>query len=349
MLCTHCHAVFDYNTGKEMQGVIHNPYFYGLSAELRQKVLHERAARGLSGEASAVQRRAAPACDVDAEHDPLCVAFESPVFLALLEARFQGEDRDNVMESHRLAQDYIFRSANVEGRLHASINFGELRARAARMTFLRGGRRLAKVATMPMTNHPLGYKSDSVFVAGLDQEGAGDAASASRVYGRFLMTVDTERSKVASRLELMRTYADVAADQLRLLLVAGAGELRVLLAQSNHLRCKTVADLLDLESEGGSYAKKRRAEARQRAVKAEVDLAAAEAAAASAGTMPAATAVRAAAAPQGEDSGSDQDDGEGRPSDEDTSEEEMADAAAASGDDEDGLNPVKSNKRARMA
>ena len=354
MLCTHCYAVFDFNTGRETAGIIHNPHFYSLSAELRQKVSDERAARGLSGQASGARNRAAPiACDADAEHDPLCVPFESPIFLALLEARFKDKDRDSVLEAHQLASDYVYRAPRVEEQLHASINFGELRARAARITYLRGGRRIAKAVTMPMTNHPLGYKSESVFVAGLDADGAGDTASASRVYGRFLMTVDTERSKVASRLELMRTYADVAQDQLRLLLVAGSGELPVLLAQVNHLRCKTVALLMDLESEGGSYAKKRRTEARQKAEKAEADLAAALAAAAPAcaggpslivaSSQPLMQSQPTAAAPQGadeSDSGGD-DDGGKRPSD-----GVLDDAAASgSGDEEEGGR----NKRARRA
>ena len=42
MMCTHCNTVFDFNTGREVTGVIHNPHFYELSGEMRAKVVAER-------------------------------------------------------------------------------------------------------------------------------------------------------------------------------------------------------------------------------------------------------------------------------------------------------------------
>jgi len=202
------------------------------------------------------------------------VPFDDPVFITLLEQRCEGDSRKTVTEAHRLAQEYLHRSIPAAER-KLGADFGELRSRASRIAYMRAGRRLAKLVSIPISSHPIGYRSESVFIADLDQEVDGDATGASREYGRFLMTTDTERTKIVNRMEMMRTYAAVAEDQLRMLLVAGDSELRLLLAQINHLRYTVTADLMDLDV-GYNYYKKLRVETRQQLVKAEEELKAAE-------------------------------------------------------------------------
>jgi hypothetical protein len=47
MMCTLCHCIFNWTTGLEEKGVVHNPHFFALSEEARAKVMAERASRGL--------------------------------------------------------------------------------------------------------------------------------------------------------------------------------------------------------------------------------------------------------------------------------------------------------------
>jgi len=87
MMCVACHCVFDWRTGQESRGLIHNPHFHALGQEERQRILDEREQRGLVSTreerfiAGAGPRRAVPACDPNAEIDPECEPFESRAFV----------------------------------------------------------------------------------------------------------------------------------------------------------------------------------------------------------------------------------------------------------------------------
>jgi hypothetical protein len=229
MMCMMCHVIFNWNTLQEEKGVIHNPHFYGLSAELRQRIADERAARGIAaGREARFLAGVAPhnACDADAAHDPLCVEFGGPVFLRLLEDKCKpepAERRRELMEAHRTAHHFAEVSIpRLEAKLRGVHNgadddtpqFTERATRELRVAYLRGGRLLPYVDTVSVKEHPLRFKSSHFMVMRRPQNVSAEH------YKKQLMAMDTRRNKVLHKLETMRTYVAATEDAMRLLLAS---------------------------------------------------------------------------------------------------------------------------------
>jgi hypothetical protein len=234
MMCTNCHCVFSWRTGAEERGVIHNPHFYQLGADLRQRVVDDRAARGVAP-AGAVDRFVQGvgqrnACDEAVEHDPYCIEFTSPIFLRLLEQAMPTDAaRRRVLEAHRRAVDYTAAVATAQRRRTSE----ELQTRAMRISFLRG-------AVLPEVvyithGHPEGHTSLSYVLTNevkpLKKED----------YVKQLMRIDTERTKTRKLIEMQTTFAAAAEDALRLLLASSPDERKELMKRLGELMEETAA------------------------------------------------------------------------------------------------------------
>ena len=269
MMCTNCHVIFNWNTMQEEKGVIHNPHFYQLSAELRQRIVDERAARGIA--AGRTERflqgvaPRAPLCNVDAEHDPLCVDFDAPVFLRLLEgacASFTAENRQQVMEAHRLVGHYAHNQIPTLERIIVGINaanendtapqFTERTTRELRIAYLRGGRPLPVATDMSVKEHPQKFCSARILIV--------DRANhvTAEHYKKQLMRMDTRRTNFMRKLETMRTYVAAAEDALRLFLASTPEERPALLTNILTMKSETESSVLMLARRTGGGTKRRR-------------------------------------------------------------------------------------------
>jgi len=223
MMCTSCNCVFDWTTGLEAVGAVHNPHFFGLSEAARARVIEDRSARGLGG---ASARAAAYACDEEAEFDPACVPFDDGRILEILRRVCQREPSIfplKVRDVERAAVDLVgqygeyrnvvhvehYRLPELEGVLRSL--GGELMPRLARLTRLAGPSFHVTPVKRIQRGHPGGYFSKS-FVLPVTR------AMSDASFAAHLMRLDTERSKVEEKIEIYRTYVETAKDLFRALL-----------------------------------------------------------------------------------------------------------------------------------
>lgn len=214
MMCTSCTCIFDWNTGLETAGVVHNPHFYQLAAEERQRVEADRAARGLTTEF-----RPRPALCQQREFDPLCEPFESGVFRDALDAAGRALNvREELMVAYRLVLHA--EREEVPQLLEKLANSGGERAtRLARLRRLAGkvlGPVVAEV-THTQQGHPDGFASLRLYRAY-------EPVLTDGQYAGLLMRNDTLRGKMLQTLEVHETYNETAKDLLRAVLVATPAE-----------------------------------------------------------------------------------------------------------------------------
>jgi hypothetical protein len=257
MLCTKCHTVFNWNTLAEETGIIHNPHFYQLSTEMRQRIVDERASRGITAGREArflagVGPRGGAACDANAEHDPLCVEFTAPVFLRLIE-RALKEDLAllrSTMEVHRhavhCAQVELPGIENMLGNAH---RFGEQRTRHMRLAYLNGGKYVKGLEEFSAAAHPLKFRSNSLVVVD------GEKPLTQEMFKRHLMRIDTERTKLVKKAELFRTFTAACEDALRMALASTPGEQKALVRSAIEMKATLEREMADLN--GGAGHKRR--------------------------------------------------------------------------------------------
>ena len=221
MMCTSCNTIFDYNTGLEMAGIVHNPHFYELSEQVRAQINEERAARGLSTHTgNPLQRRTR--CDDGEEIDILCVNFHSDTFVQMLANVFRQEQTYNGKllcggaELHRR----VVHLENVDlveiNRALMSEKLGEKGSRNIRIAMMRGA--YLPIITRIRGGHPEGHTGHAWFL-----NRARDPPTRS-AYTSTLMSMDTGRSKLVKRQELVQTAVEAAKDTLRLALLATPDE-----------------------------------------------------------------------------------------------------------------------------
>lgn len=238
MMCTNCHCIFDWRTGKEEAGVVHNPYFFHLSAEARARVAADRTARGLEAPSLDAPRMVCPGGEV--EFDPLCIPFEDPRILAALDRGYRPvagllgglwplacevfSGRPNGFP-HKVASYAMFLEEfrnirHVENDVLRSARmklteYGESALRMQRLARLAGG--VPAIKRIPY-GHPSGAVS-LTYMVGVEYEPMSDAK-----YAAQLMRVDTERSKQLERIEILTTYLDTQKDLFRAALVVPPSE-----------------------------------------------------------------------------------------------------------------------------
>ncbi len=238
MLCIKCHTVFNWNTLAEELGVIHNPHFYQLSTEIRQRIVDERASRGLTAGREArflagVGPRGGRGCDANAEHDPLCVDFTSPVFLRLMERALKDDAAllRQAMDVHRHAVHCAqVELPGIENMLGNATRFGEQRTRQMRLAYLNGGKYVKGLAELSAKTHPLRFRSSAFVVVD------GEKPLTLELFKRQLMRIDTERTKLVKKAELLRTFTAASEDALRLALASTPGELKVLVRSAIEMK-----------------------------------------------------------------------------------------------------------------
>jgi len=227
MMCIKCNTVFNWNTMQEERGVIHNPHFYTLGAEARQRIVDERASRGImSGREERFLAGVRPrvVCDANMIHDPLCMDFNSTQFLNLLENALK-DDKVLVrvaLELHRETVHFMtVESPRLADLLNRPSKFGEQRTRPFRLAHLRGGRPIHRVETLNQTLKTI-FRSSCVVI--VDQE----KMQTTDYYKKQLMRIDTERTKTAKHLELVQTFAAASEDTLRVALASPVDECKTL-------------------------------------------------------------------------------------------------------------------------
>lgn len=236
MMCTNCHCVFDWRTGKEEAGVVHNPYFFNLSADARARVAADRTARGLEAPPLDAPRMVCPGGEV--EFDPLCIPFEDPRILAALDRGYRAaagplgglwpmacEVYSGRPTAHKVASFAMFLEEfrhirHVENdTLRAAraklADYGESALRMQRLARLAGG--VPSIKRIPY-GHPSGAVS-MTYMLGVAYEPMSDAK-----YAAQLMRVDTERSKQLERIEILTTYIDTQKDLFRAALMVPPSE-----------------------------------------------------------------------------------------------------------------------------
>ena len=245
MLCTKCHTVFNWNTLKEETGVIHNPHFYQLGTEMRQRIVDERASRGIAaGRETRFLAGVAPhggGCDAEAEHDPLCVEFTSPVFMRLLERALKDDAAllRGAMDVHRHAVHCAqVEIPGIDYMLDNPHRFGEQRTRDMRLAYLNGGKPVKLLEEISAAMHPLKFKSSMLIVVD------GEKKVTLENFKKQLMRCDTERTKLMKKAELIRTFMAASEDALRLALASVPAELKVLVGSAIEMK-KTLERELD--------------------------------------------------------------------------------------------------------
>jgi len=217
MMCTLCNCVFSFQTGAEERGVVHNPYFFHLAAELRQQVVRDRAERGLTtrllGEAAA--------CDHDGVHDPLCLDFASPLFLDLLEREhLLNEPVTQTCKVRGLYQHILHVERTVLANDDVNERFGERIARKSRVCFVRG-------RTLPHFRTGLAQDEFSNVTKHWDLlvlARVQPARFSACAHAKNLMRFDTAKKKELHRFELEATYVAACKDLMRLMLAATPAE-----------------------------------------------------------------------------------------------------------------------------
>lgn len=227
MMCTSCNCIFNWSTGKEEAGVVHNPHFFQLGAEARAAVAADRAARGLQAPASGAE---GPGVNcVEAEFDPMCVEFNDPRIQAALEKSLAGvfplKNRlgmpthgwSNLLSEYR----HVFHVEHVElAAMEAKLtrSYGEFAAREMRLARLLGAP--VQVLRRVGAQHPTTPVAKSHVVA---QHAAplSDAKFAAQ-----LMRIDTERSKHLEKMEILRTFVEAQKDLFRGALLVPQSERR---------------------------------------------------------------------------------------------------------------------------
>ena len=208
MMCTSCNCVFNWTTGLEEKGVVHNPYYYQLSDEARQKVNDDRAKRGL------MRRAGGPEDDEDDDDDLLCMPFEDPrmfdtiTFACRHLFPVHGRTWDNLAAEFQNVLDVGHRKI---GDLRSTIRYltSEKALRLQRLARLCGpieNATLKRKYTGPKLTHSV---CDKMAVC-IEQKRLDDAS-----YASLLMRQDTEKSRLLSQLEILVTYEETQKDQFR--------------------------------------------------------------------------------------------------------------------------------------
>ena len=256
MMCTNptCLVVFSWRTGKEELGIIHNPHFFNMPSELRQRVVDERANRGIGAgdrEARFVMGVGAAAlCDPHAENDPMCVDIQSTIFRTMLV---------NAIKEMRSAEEYnvlktIYSTDQIGSliRLVAHFNADEVRnaqealrkeggsersTRMYRIEQLLGERvpQLEKIAG----GHYNKYLSKSYALT------IGEARPVSDFKAQ-LMRIDTIRTKLNRRLEIVTVFPQALEDMLRVLVTSSPGDRPGVLKNILELNLETGRLLTDI-------------------------------------------------------------------------------------------------------
>ena len=253
MMCVKCHAIFDWNTLKEEKGVVHNPHFYQLSADVRQRVVDERASRGIAaGREMRFLAGVGPrgGCDANAEHDPLCIEFTAPLFTRLMERALK--DDAVLLRAALNLHRYVVHSTQVElpgidGALADPKRFGEQRTRTMRLAYLNGGKPIQRLAHM--APEPVRFKSSTYAIVN------GEPMVTLDHMKRQLMRISTERTKLVNRAELFRSFAAAAEDTLRLALASTPGEQKGLVRAAIELRTTLNTELAALTGAGDKRAR----------------------------------------------------------------------------------------------
>lgn len=238
MMCTLCNCIFSFSTGIEERGVVHNPYFFHLAADVRRRVESDRAERGLTtrllGEA--------PACNAEDDLDPQCVEFDSPVFADLLERaglwNLALEPRTTLRDLYRhvIHTERVTISLLTDQRLED--RHGEAAARGSRIAFLRGatlGRIKSGAADESWLKIPA-LKPVPKNWSLLSAARAPTTSMSAVKRTKNLMRLHTARKKDELRREMETTYVAATKDLFRLLLVASRADRGDVLRQMGEIQ-----------------------------------------------------------------------------------------------------------------
>lgn len=247
MMCNQCNCIFDWSTGQEDKGVVHNPLFLALSMEVQAEVQADRAARGL---AVPLLGRGAQMCDPNQELDPMCLEFDSPefrnllkVYKPLLPLTLEGK---TYCYAHDGLPNCVSRSLlgayqnvlHVQGevlpqlRMKLATKFGERGARLLRLQRLVPGASISGILRVPL-GHPDGDSKSFVLPK---TQALSDAKFAAQ-----LMRIDTERSKTEETIQLWETYVESQVDLFRAALVALPDERSLAVQRICEFRTRTEA------------------------------------------------------------------------------------------------------------
>jgi hypothetical protein len=296
MMCVSCQCVFDWDTGKEAIGNIHNPHFYELGNEARAKVLLDRASRGMGGaafvgNAAAAAARAAANCVVE-ELDPLCVPFDDPRILAAITkavAEMYAADAtplkvssgmsyptNTLVEGRESLYRFLMHTENVEvPSTRDALRYAdpERTARMQRLARMVGSSFSFTPFQRILSGSPDGMASKAIVLPATRP--MSDAQ-----FATHLMRCDTIRAKLAEKLEILTTYVETTKDLFRAFLLVPPSERRQVAKEIfefhikkhsalNELANRTKMAPLTKKRAREAAAAKREAEAKEARVKAE--------------------------------------------------------------------------------
>jgi hypothetical protein len=216
MMCTGCNCVFNWSTGAEERGVIHNPHFFQLGEDVRARIIAERAERGLR--ANREQRFLAGVnpdhdlmCNEAAEFDPLCIDFGAATFLnAVSKLSTEPASKADYEEMYRIILHFEHAELTAANDEAVDDRFGEKGMRIQRLAQLRG-KHIPKIKYEQESNGH-GYVKFTYII--LDSK----PVLTKEAYSAQLMRIDTERTNALITLETVQTFVDSAKDMFRMLL-----------------------------------------------------------------------------------------------------------------------------------
>ena len=212
MMCTGCFEFFDWNTGKAVEGPVHNPHFFALSEEMRRVALAGRGGNG--GHAQGA-------------FDALCTDFNSDQFFTELQ-RMYGLSVRNAYQNvrhvryseltqcrtaHRVAadQERSFRLRRIARLLGPDVVFGNI------MDF--------KTCSLYNRNY-----ASSVFVV------RPSPCMSDAEYAQALLTNDGKRRREAEKIEIYQTYLETAETIFRTALMRGRADFASDVEYNEHLQ-----------------------------------------------------------------------------------------------------------------
>jgi hypothetical protein len=214
MMCTSCHTIFDWNTGNEcVGGVIHNPHFHKLSTEMQNKIVKERAERGLDTKQWQIDHAVLPA-----NFDALCEPMTTNLFRTAVRGAFQTEPENRGGIQSDLNELYRqllhFQSQEILDLRNALGRFGEKNVRELRIKNIVGlGNKF--VTRVHMLKNPDGLKTQNLVYADMRIPENTDT-----IYKAQLLRANTFKRYTNENLQACETFLMAGENCLRLLLVS---------------------------------------------------------------------------------------------------------------------------------
>ena len=233
MMCTSCFCVFDYNTGLEDTGSIHNPHFFQLSKEVRQRVQQSRQ--------GGAERGPAVGCpDVDVA----CLPFRE--LLAHLEAAplLDESESARVLGMYQLVGHHRAEASKCRWNLNNTDSHHERTSRQFRIAYLMGVRAYEPQADPNSRPHrfyvPASRKSADKWTLPPKQP------YTEKMYKTELMRRNTARMSLEKKTELLTTFSDAGEALLRLFLLVTKAEQADVLRQIKELADEANAQFANL-------------------------------------------------------------------------------------------------------